>query len=470
MRKYIALMMFLVVFVYGQVDKYQQTLFNEATELKNKLEVLQAPILSPENYKKAVDNYNEAYERFEKGKSLNSINKLLDEFRKYADQAVKISESAKTFFAPTLMIRNNALKVKADEYATDLFKEAEEKFMKAAKEFESGDLNKAQEEAKKAESIYNKAELLSVKNSLLGEARIFLSEAKNLQAEKYANRTYTNAWRSIQQVEELLNSTSYTSSNVQEMAEKATYEAKHAISLTEKIRKLRKDDANWELTFLAFEKILSNIANQLGFEATFEEGFSNAEKNITIAIRNLQDENKELKEELAELRKKNEELENQIEKLQSSQEKVQKKLKEKEELEAKIAKLRELFTRTEALILQEENKVILRLYGLSFASGKSFIAPEYFPLLTKIQKAIRELPVKSIIVEGHTDAIGNDTYNLNLSQMRAEAVKTYLMANMGLDANVIQAIGYGKAKPIAPNDTPENRAKNRRIDIVLVLK
>lgn len=472
MRKiqFFLLLLFLSGIALGQADRYLQALFKEANQLKDKMELSQAEILSPKNYKKAMDNYNEASKRFEKGKSIKSINKLLDEFKIYAEKAIKTSKNAKTFFATTLVLRDRALKVKADEYAPEQFKEGEKRLIEAAEKLEKGDLNDANEKAKKADQFYTQAELTAVKNSLLGEARIFLSEAKNLKADEYASRSYTNAWRLVKQVEELLSSTNYAATNVQEIAEKATYEAKHAIYLANKIQKLRKDDANWELTLLDFEKILTAIANKLGFEAYYDKGFEDTQKNILIAIENLKNENKELKEELAHLQEVKEKLESQIEELQSTQEKVQKKLKEKEELEQKIAKLSQLFTKDEALILREGDKVILRLYGISFPSGKAYIAPEYFPLLSKIQKAIRELPVKNIIVEGHTDAIGNDSYNLNLSQNRAEAVKTYLIANMGLEPEHIQAIGYGKARPIAPNDTPENRAKNRRIDIVLILK
>ena len=70
-------------------------------------------------------------------------------------------------------------------------------------------------------------------------------------------------------------------------------------------------------------------------------------------------------------------------------------------------------------------------------------------------------------VEGHTDSRGDDRYNKKLSMDRANAVKEYLIANMGLSKGQITAIGYGETKPIASNETERGRTKNRRIDIVL---
>jgi len=67
-------------------------------------------------------------------------------------------------------------------------------------------------------------------------------------------------------------------------------------------------------------------------------------------------------------------------------------------------------------------------------------------------------------VAGHADARGRAKRNLALSQRRARAVVTYLIQK-GIDAGRLEAVGYGEARPVAPNDTPQNRAKNRRIEV-----
>src|SRR5579864_9218003 len=71
-----------------------------------------------------------------------------------------------------------------------------------------------------------------------------------------------------------------------------------------------------------------------------------------------------------------------------------------------------------------------------------------------------------IEIEGHTDSIGGDDYNMTLSQHRAEAVRDYLV-QQGIPNGTIVARGLGKAGPVATNDTPEGRQQNRRVELVL---
>ncbi len=77
-------------------------------------------------------------------------------------------------------------------------------------------------------------------------------------------------------------------------------------------------------------------------------------------------------------------------------------------------------------------------------------------------------PKSDVRVEGHTDSYGTDEANLKLSEERSEAVRLYLTANMGSGAPKITSVGYGETRPIANNETADGRAKNRRIDIVIV--
>ncbi len=74
-------------------------------------------------------------------------------------------------------------------------------------------------------------------------------------------------------------------------------------------------------------------------------------------------------------------------------------------------------------------------------------------------------PQSRIRIAGHTDNVGNPRRNQRLSEARAEAVKAYLVAH-GIDESRIEAVGFGDTQPVAPNDTDEGRAQNRRIEAV----
>jgi outer membrane protein OmpA-like peptidoglycan-associated protein len=71
-----------------------------------------------------------------------------------------------------------------------------------------------------------------------------------------------------------------------------------------------------------------------------------------------------------------------------------------------------------------------------------------------------------VAIEGHTDSVGSDQYNQDLSEHRAEAVRDYFV-QQGISSSAVEARGFGKSEPIASNDTAEGRQQNRRVELVL---
>jgi outer membrane protein OmpA-like peptidoglycan-associated protein len=107
------------------------------------------------------------------------------------------------------------------------------------------------------------------------------------------------------------------------------------------------------------------------------------------------------------------------------------------------------------------------LDSVFFKLNKAIIEARSFPLLDNVASILKGHPeLKAVRIEGHTDNQGDDTSNLKLSQARAEAVRDYLVKK-GVEAGRLTPLGYGEAKPIAPNDTKEGRAKNRRVEFNL---
>ena len=97
-------------------------------------------------------------------------------------------------------------------------------------------------------------------------------------------------------------------------------------------------------------------------------------------------------------------------------------------------------------------------------TNKAIIQPRSFPLLNAVANIIRNHPeLPKVTVEGHTDDRGNDAYNQDLSQRRAESVRRYLIGK-GIPGDRLDAKGYGESRPIMPNDTNEHRSANRRVE------
>jgi outer membrane protein OmpA-like peptidoglycan-associated protein len=102
--------------------------------------------------------------------------------------------------------------------------------------------------------------------------------------------------------------------------------------------------------------------------------------------------------------------------------------------------------------------------GIYFATGKATITRESYPKLNKAVAMLQEFPSIRLIIEGHTDNIGQAYKNQVLSEERAQAVKDYFVAK-GVDPMRIETAGYGDTRPVASNKTATGRADNRRIEI-----
>ncbi len=115
-------------------------------------------------------------------------------------------------------------------------------------------------------------------------------------------------------------------------------------------------------------------------------------------------------------------------------------------------------------VLMEKGRVATQ--GILFATGQDRIRPESTPTLTEIAEVLRANPQLRLLIEGHTDNVGADAVNLTLSERRAAAVKTYLVTEAGIAPERLETKGYGEDRPVAPNDTPEGRQQNRRVELV----
>jgi len=106
----------------------------------------------------------------------------------------------------------------------------------------------------------------------------------------------------------------------------------------------------------------------------------------------------------------------------------------------------------------------IALYGILFDYDKATLQQSSNKQLQEVLTLLLENPELSLEIQGHTDSDGSEAYNLQLSQQRSESVLNYLVL-FGVEPARLQAKGYGESIPVAPNDTDENKAKNRRVEL-----
>ena len=113
----------------------------------------------------------------------------------------------------------------------------------------------------------------------------------------------------------------------------------------------------------------------------------------------------------------------------------------------------------------DDNRLKLNIPSdISFDTGRAEIKPEMNSVLNSLVAGLRNNPASQVTIVGHTDNTGNDEINNPLSVNRAANTRAYLV-RQGIQANRISIDGRGSYEPIAPNDSPINRAKNRRVEI-----
>jgi len=189
-------------------------------------------------------------------------------------------------------------------------------------------------------------------------------------------------------------------------------------------------------------------------------------KNRKIAelsqrISDLEKENSALKDEIANLRK-------------AKEEEVQKTSKTYEEM---LEKMKSEISQGQVTISELKGKLTVNmLNAILFDSGKAEVKPEGLAVLLKVIDILKNVKDKAIRIEGHTDNVqivgalaAKYQTNWELSAARAINVTRYLQSQ-GIDPAILGAVAYGEHHPVAPNDTEEGKAKNRRIEIILVPK
>ena len=116
--------------------------------------------------------------------------------------------------------------------------------------------------------------------------------------------------------------------------------------------------------------------------------------------------------------------------------------------------------------LDETGRIIT--HGILFDSGSDRIKGESYKTLANIGQLLADDADLRLSIEGHTDSDGAEDYNLDLSNRRAQAVRTYLIDTYGIDANRLEAKGWGETEPIDTNASPEGKANNRRVELVKI--
>lgn len=459
---------------YAQNDELRETFFKEADAAKAAADAANAQLLAPRSYSRGMDEYRDAEYALERGRNIETVRSNAADAAEYFETATTAAELASTALAQVMKSRQDAANARAPELAPEIWEEAQRKFGDAIRLLERGDLKGSKRRDIEATGLYRDAELVAIKAQYLSDTRQLLAQADRARVGRYAPITLGRAKQLLADAERELNENRYDTDLPRNLARAANYEAKHAIYLSEIVRKVRDRDLTTEELILQWEKPLRDIAGAADIVPYMEDGPDRLALELVAYIENLVNENQALGQEntenemrLAEMAEEMAALDERLGGATAERAALVQRLEAQARVKQQFEQVEKMFLPTEARVFREGDNIILRLTGLTFDSGKAQIKPEFFDLLGKVEKAIDVFPRSELIIEGHTDSFGGDDLNQELSQERAESVQQYMINAMRIPSYRLIATGYGETRPVASNETQSGRKRNRRIDIVI---
>lgn len=508
--KLIILIWIVPVLLAAQANK--DVLQKEAKELSRKALESGANIFSVKEYKNGAEALADA-EDYSKDpsdseKMTGKLNEAIENFKKAIDNSKTLSPN----FAQLLKIRQLVLNPGVDVTGYSQWKDGEENFISAVEDFIDKDPEGVKKYSAEAEKYYKEAELMAIMEKYHGKLNVMIEKADDDGVEKYAPVTFNKVKLAAKEIESVLNGNRYDTLKARNLLNSAVYELGHAQYMQRIFTAMQKEDKTFEDLQLTWEEPLAKIGSVFAVPRSFDKGF---EEYTTAVIDNInsdkaklaasQKENESLNASLNELKKSYEEtktsaaagkkenikLTAQIDSLKKSNEALAKirdeltvkigsieveksqyktQVDDQQKIKEQIESISSQFLPSEAEISRNGDLIAIRLVNMNFPSNKATIDPQYYNLLAKVQKAIKTFPDAAVVIEGHTDGVGDYQKNIETSQARANAVFQYLLSTMGAESRNITVAGLGGSKPIANNNTEEGKSKNRRIEIVINTK
>lgn len=458
---------------YAQ-DELRKTFFKEADAAKAAADNANAQLLAPRSYSRGMDEYKDAEFALERGRNIETVRSNAADATRYFKTATTAADLADTALAQVMKSRQDAANARAPELSGEIWEQAQRKFGEAIRLLERGDLKGSKRRDIEATSLYRDAELVAIKAQYLTETRQLLAQADRARVGRYAPITLGQAKQLLADAERELNENRYDTDLPRSLARQANYEAKHAIYLSEVVRKVRDRDLTAEQLVLQWEKPLRDVSGAADVVPDMEDGPDRLAAELVAYIELKNNENQALGQEnseneirLAEMEEEMTALDERLGGATAERAALVQRLEAQARVKQQFAQVEKMFSAAEARVFREGNNIILRLTGLTFDSGQSQIKPASFDLLGKVEKAIDVFPRSELIIEGHTDSFGGDDFNQKLSQERAESVQQYMINAMRIPTYRLIATGYGETRPVASNETESGRTRNRRIDIVI---
>lgn len=424
-------------------------------------------VLSPRFYKDAETSFAKAKQSLDKGAKISTINKYVAEGNASLKKAEEFTRISQTILGDTIVAREKALAVGADQLGKP-FTEAEKEYLNLTKAIENDNPSYAQQYAPKVKAAFQELEIMAIKNNALKDTRAIMAAAEKNKISKIAPKAYDDARSALDEADRYVQDNPYDGPGIAQKAAMAQLMARRMEVVAANSTQFK--GMTPEATALYLEGVMVQLSDAIETGEIRDQEVDAQVNIMTGAVETLKRKNQSLDTENQNLQAQLSDLEQRLVGVQGysrEQEAAKRKLAAEREFNKQFDTVQRFFDPDEAEVYKQGNQLVIRLRGIKFPVGQATLSPENYTLLSKVQQAIQTFGQPMVTIEGHTDSTGSAKTNQELSQKRAEAVKTYLVANKTLPKDRIRAAGYGPSRPLAPNTTAAGRAANRRIDVVI---
>lgn len=452
----------------------------EANMLLEKANADDLAFFAPEQMKQAQRVYDNAMKDAKTGRA--DANELVSEALARTKAARVQSDKAKYTFEEVLLAREKALSVNASSVAPDEFKDAEETFAKAIAQLELGQEARAKKDIEAIKNQYLAIELKALKRNMLSFAQQAVAKAEKADLDDIAPRTIAQAKDELKLAVNTLEANRTDTAKANVHSNRAIWLVKQAEGIADINAYFDNADFDEEQKILWYQEQLSSVVSPMNqsvqFNTTNKEVVASLRQQLSVLVGS----NETLTAKLSDAQMQAQEMATASQTRATKLERdaadalMQAKLQREKEIAAKkaddarFAAVQSMFTEQEATVYRQRDNVLIRAQGFSFKPGASEIESSNFIMLNKITDAIKRFPNANVVVSGHTDSTGSAELNLSLSKARAEVVANFITQVSEIDSNKVTFNGFGKDKPVASNETPEGRAENRRVEILIVNK
>ena len=428
----------------------------------------QLDVLAPTWFAKANTALNDAKVLMNRREEASKVLQKVAEGRARLHRAEEVAHLARSALPGVIKARDLARAAGAPRFEDD-YRNAEDRFLKLTRAIEKNKVQWAREKSAKVAVAFDQLELRAIKEQSLKEVRILMEQAENAGARKIAPETFAVAEAKLTEADTFISKHRYEEETIRRKASEALFQARRLLQVTgesEKIRAMKPE----QITLWA-EGILHKTTTELAAPDMRDRPFDKQVGNILGSIATLRKDHQLMASKVKSQQTEIDAMKKQITALKGmtrEEEYIQERLAAERRLNQLFREIRKSFSPDEAEVYKQGGQLVIRLKAMEFPSGKHFIMPSNYALLSKVQRAIRACGEPNVTIEGHTDSTGSEKFNIRLSEERAEAVRSYFVANGTLPAERVKAVGYGSKRPLASNTTAKGRAINRRIDLIIV--